>query len=160
MEQYVWTPGARIKLAPEDVGKELKKIHAKSGVITAEAIVSAATRTTSPLHEHFQWDNDIAANKYRLEQARHLIRCIRVTMEQSDDLPAKLVRVYINPLNEGTYHTIVDVMSNDDLRNSALKKVLWEIKAMAAKNQEYEDLFGVLVEAEGKVQELVVTKPP
>lgn len=159
MIKYKWTPGSRSNIDPEVAGKELERIRG-SGIITAKAVVSAATKATSPLHKHFEWDDGVAADEYRLEQARYLLRSIRVIVEQPDNQKDKLVRVYINPLNEGTYHIIADVLDDDTLRDRALLKVMRELKAMSAKNQEYEDLFGVLVEAEQKVEKLVVTKPP
>jgi len=48
------------------------------GKITAEAVLAAARDSDNPLHDYFEWDDDKAAEKYRIMQARALIRCCRV----------------------------------------------------------------------------------
>ncbi|MFZ4498520.1 MAG: hypothetical protein ACOYMX_02310 [Burkholderiales bacterium] len=49
-----------------------------SGVITPEVVVEAAKNPDSPLHEHFDWDDQSAAHQHRIDTARKLIRGIRV----------------------------------------------------------------------------------
>lgn len=58
---------------------ELEKIRLKGGgVLTPDAVVASAKRATSPLHGYFTWDNDAAAEQWRREQARALIRSVQV----------------------------------------------------------------------------------
>lgn len=47
-----------------------------NGKLTAEDVVEAAKDEDSPLHEHFEWDEGVAAAKWRLEQGRQLIRAV------------------------------------------------------------------------------------
>jgi hypothetical protein len=54
------------------------------GRITPELVVDAARDPDSPLHEFFTWDNDEAAEKHRLNEARSLIRSIRVDVKISN----------------------------------------------------------------------------
>ncbi len=48
------------------------------GSILAQDVVDAARPEGSPLHSHFTWDDSIAADAYRVEQARRLIRSYKV----------------------------------------------------------------------------------
>lgn len=50
----------------------------QDNLIQPEAVVEEAASETSPLHPHFEWDDDEAAHEYRLHQARNLIRAVRV----------------------------------------------------------------------------------
>ena len=51
------------------VKAELDKL-AVDGKLTAQAVVDAAREEGSPLHGFFEWDDNKAANEYRLLQAR------------------------------------------------------------------------------------------
>lgn len=60
------------------VRDELLTIRDDYGTLTPPIVVEAATPKTHPLHHHFDWDNRAAGHKYRLMQARELIRTVRV----------------------------------------------------------------------------------
>ena len=53
------------------------------GEITARRLVDEASNPVSVLHRCFEWDNDAAGDKYRLVQARALIRSCRVIVHTS-----------------------------------------------------------------------------
>jgi len=68
----------------EDIIAELTRLAAENdGRLTPDNVVDAATDETSPLHGFFEWDDDAAAHMYRVEQARHLIRSVRVDVTTS-----------------------------------------------------------------------------
>lgn len=46
--------------------------------LTPNKVVEIAKDPESPLHGHFCWDDNEAAHQYRLEQARSLIRVVRI----------------------------------------------------------------------------------
>lgn len=70
---YEWKTGSRIKANAQKVGEELEKIPVK----TAEKVVEAASkRKNSELHKCFTWDDSKAAQEYRLEQARLVLRAV------------------------------------------------------------------------------------
>jgi hypothetical protein len=59
----------------DDVRGELERLcRTGKGLLTAEAVVEAARNERSPLHGEFEWDDSAAAHRYRIEQARGLIR--------------------------------------------------------------------------------------
>lgn len=57
----------------------------RSGKLTPEQVVDAARDEASPLHVYFEWRDDKAADAYRIEQARSLIRSVTVRVETTDD---------------------------------------------------------------------------
>lgn len=60
----------------------LKAIAARDGgLLRPAAVVEAARPKDSPLHNAFEWNDGIAAEKYRLDQAQRLIRSFRVIVE-------------------------------------------------------------------------------
>ena len=55
------------------ITEELKKIaSANDGKLYPRAVVDAARPAGSPLHGSFEWDDSVAAESYRIEQARKL----------------------------------------------------------------------------------------
>lgn len=89
--------GAR-KVAPEVLAAELEQIRL-DGELTARRVVDAAKPEVAPLHPAFEWDDDKAADEFRLIQARTLIRAIVVT-EEEEDRPPMSVYVHVPDAEE------------------------------------------------------------
>lgn len=68
----------------EEAIAELKALEDRRGRLTAEQVVEAARPDGSALHGCFEWDDSKAAESYRIEQARELIRRVKieVTIEE------------------------------------------------------------------------------
>lgn len=64
------------KLSADDAAAELARIREEQGRLTAESVIDAARPKEAPLHPAFEWDNKQAADNYRKEQARRLIRAV------------------------------------------------------------------------------------
>lgn len=79
--------------------------------ITPQEVLEKAKDENSELHKCFEWNNDLAAEKYRLQQARAIIinlvyapkakeeqpvRCFQITAEKSVYQPAKRFLVQEN----------------------------------------------------------------
>jgi hypothetical protein len=104
----------------EVIRDELDKIADKSpdGMVTAESVVDVARHPDSPLHKHFTWDDGEAADKYRLLEARTLIRRVRVL--PSDGADAKSVQKYVSLMKDrqregGGYRQTSDVIADKSL---------------------------------------------
>jgi len=76
-------------------GEELENIEHRNGSITPQAVVDAARPEGSVLHNIFEWDNDKAAEQYRLSQAGTFIRCIVKTTE-TEDKKSVTYRAFVN----------------------------------------------------------------
>lgn len=71
----------RTKAEQEAIQAILAKLADENGGrLTPDAVVAHAQRKDSPLHELFEWDTKKAAHAWRLEQARELIRSVRVVI--------------------------------------------------------------------------------
>jgi formate-dependent nitrite reductase cytochrome c552 subunit len=70
---YEWKENTRIPADAQKVGEELESILRRD----AEAVVELARKNKkSELHKCFEWDDTEAGKRYRLEQARHIMRMI------------------------------------------------------------------------------------
>ena len=65
------------------IREELERIGT-AALLTPEAVVEAARDPRSPLHDQFQWDDEAAGEAYRLQQARALIKRVRVDVVRAD----------------------------------------------------------------------------
>lgn len=56
------------------IGSRLDEITRKlKGELTPQAVIEDAKKVSSPLHKHFEWDDSIAGEKFRMYQARKLM---------------------------------------------------------------------------------------
>jgi hypothetical protein len=65
------------------IKEELQAI-AEGGVLHPADVIAAARNPNSAMHGQFEWDNSEAAEAYRLQQARALIRRVKVNVVRSD----------------------------------------------------------------------------
>ncbi len=141
--KYDYAKGSRLsgpgKPKAKSVGPYLERSCGKhGGRLTPEDIVMGARPSDSLLHPFFEWDDGKAAEAYRVEQARHILRSVVIIRDDADksDEP---IRLLVNVLREGdddrTYAVIADAMSDDALRQQILNKALTELNAWQRKYQ-------------------------
>lgn len=92
---YAFKPGARFKntLDPNAVMKEILPLRDEDGVVDVEDVVDRARPTDSAMHDHFEWDDSIAADEWRKEQGRNLLRNIVpliVNSRTEDEAPSTM----------------------------------------------------------------------
>lgn len=61
-------------LVSDPILSQILCLRDADGKITPHALVEAARTESQPLHNHFTWDNLVAAEQYRLLEARRLLR--------------------------------------------------------------------------------------
>jgi hypothetical protein len=78
IKEYYAVVGSR--LSDKDaavIGPALSEL-ADKGEVKPRDIVDVAKSSNSPLHSYFEWNDARAADLFRLEQARHMLRSVRV----------------------------------------------------------------------------------
>lgn len=66
----------------------IRRLYDDNGGLTAPMVVESARPKDAPLHGYFEWDDKAAAEEFRLEQARSMIRRVRFVVEDSAGVPA------------------------------------------------------------------------
>lgn len=64
---------------------QIQSVYDNEGRLTPALVVAAARPKSHPLHDHFEWSNQIAGEKYRLIQARELIASVKVVYREPDE---------------------------------------------------------------------------
>jgi hypothetical protein len=72
-------------LDPQNALDALTEIESNLG-LTPKNVVEQSRDPSAVLHPCFEWSNDIAAEKFRLNQAATLIRAIKVTIEDVEPI--------------------------------------------------------------------------
>lgn len=102
------------------------------GLLLPEQVVEAARPITSPLHSRFEWNNGRAAEKYRIWQARQLLRVCIETIPQSKD-PVEVFVSLSADRREGGYRVQTEVLSDADMRRMLLSDALAELELFREK---------------------------
>lgn len=93
IQEYFAAEGSQFSNADaEKIGPVLQELAATEGALTERAVIEAAHSTNNPLHEYFEWNDERAANLYRVEQAQRIIKFIKV--KYIDDEQPKEARAF------------------------------------------------------------------
>jgi hypothetical protein len=120
MKEYAWRPGRKYRANPNEAQKIFVKLKSTVG-LTAYTVLEEARKKHSPLHRDFEWDDGLAAEEYRLGQARKLVRAIVIVGESVDPRDAENVWVHTTKTDgSGEYERPSVVVRNPDLLASAI----------------------------------------
>lgn len=72
---------------------QLEAIREKHGYLDPDVVVSEARAKNHPLHARFEWDDKVAGEAWRREQAHRLIQSVRIKYSANDT--PKDVRAYL-----------------------------------------------------------------
>jgi len=100
----------------------LTEIYDRDGKLTPEAVLDDAR-----LRDRFEWDDAVAAHSYRLEQARRIIRSVKVIIEETK------VREFHYVPSRGSYAPVREVMSDRDVRAEVLAQFEQDANRFAKK---------------------------
>ena len=128
-------------------GEVMEKIEKRDGKLTKEAFLEESRPINSPTHGCFEWDDGVAAEKYRLEQARHTINDIQVKIIRDDtetDAPA-FVKVTIGAKTKADYINVETTIQTDEYRRAAIRNAIEEVEAVLSKYNTYVELERIVI---------------
>ena len=147
--KYSSMAGARFNNKEAGVyGARLSMLAAQRGYLTPRIVVEDARNTESPLHSYFDWNDEVAAEAWRIEQAKYLIRNISITVS-TDKTPQ--VRHFFSVTPSANMHvsepkvyvTMDNVISNAGRRIEVVEYALRELEGWTVRYSQYSELFGV-----------------
>lgn len=113
--------------------------------IEPEDLLDASRDENAPLHSCFEWDDNKAAEKYRLWQARKIIGNITVIIEPVNTVP-QTVRAFVSITDtndKGKFVQIQTALKNSEYREQILKNALAELQSFKTKYRVYSELSKV-----------------
>lgn len=133
----------------ETAGAELERMEKKHGVVTPKLVLEESRGKTAPLHKCFEWNDSIAAEKYRLNQAGQIIKNLVVILD--DYQQSEPVRAFVNVVSEtpaktGEFINIVSAIQAEETRTTVLANALKELQEFKKKYKGFEELAGIFTE--------------
>jgi hypothetical protein len=129
-------------MSNERVVAKIRELE-KEGRLSPNDVVDEAANPDSPLHTYFEWDDTEGARKYRLLQARTLIRTIKVEVTVRD-VPLTVVG-YVRdpdlPAKEAGYRNVMSLRTEVD---SARLAVVAEMRRVSNAVKRAKGLANVL----------------
>ena len=142
--EYVYATGCIHGVTADKVGEVLETIQNANGKVTPEALVEASRDEDSILHGEFEWNDSIAAEKYRIDQARRIIMDVRIV--QVDGKKEEYnVRAFVSaPGGTHEYVPIHMAIEKMDYREHLLDEAKRDMKAFISKYKRITELAGVV----------------
>ena len=142
---YEWG-GFKYSTPAQVVGAEVEKIEAEKGRVSSADLVDSARDENSPIHNMFEWDDEIAGENWRKQQAKVILHALKVVYEDKQTQTSIKVRAFINanPDHDGKsgaiYYNIERAMKTESLREGVLERARKELSAFVEKYESLEEL--------------------
>lgn len=182
-KKYMWRSGYNYgsKEKAQIVGEVLERIENRDGEVTSKSFLKESRPENSPTHNMFEWDDNIAAEKYRLHQSSNIIRQLtfEIIYEQNEtteleievkkentenvEIPLTLTprSAFVNcssskipgiPSSDlAKYVSVNKAMSNTDMREQVVANSFREMKMFINKYREITE-FAKIFEAMDEVE--------
>lgn len=134
----VWKFDSMFKGNAEKIYSEIQSIGEEA---TAKQILDYARDENTELHKCFEWDDSIAAERWRLQQAR-LIVCNLVYQEPEKHEPTR-IRVMQSTENN-TYKPVRLILQNKTEYEQLLSRALAELHAFKERYKNLSELEEIL----------------
>jgi len=168
---YQWKTGFNVKdIDAQRTGEYFDSIEKRDGHVNPKTIIDEAKDEKALLHSCFEWNNNVAAEKYRVAQARNIIgNIITVQVKESpkETLYAKAgvkeeptqvsSRAFVNVKNaeeKKIYVSIATALNDDTMHDNLLEEAKQELinfKNKYSKLREFAELFSEIDKTLGKV---------
>lgn len=152
--KYEWWDGYSRTVDANTVGAVVEHLEEENGQVTKEDFLEVSRPEDAPTHTLFEWDDSVAAEKYRLDQSRKIITALRVVYETKNEEEIK-VSAFIQTSADGNkthYENIEDALKDDGKREIVLNRIRGELDAFITRNQHIEELADILEEGAMKVR--------
>jgi hypothetical protein len=116
--------------ASTEIADRIFCLEREKGRLIPADLVEDARDPDSPLHAYFTWDDTEAAEKYRLHQARTIIRSVKCDVTVRD-ISLSVVRYVRDPdldTNASGYRNIMNIRTEED---SARATIIDEMKRVS-----------------------------
>lgn len=134
---YEWRTYNR-PVSAQDAGEYIEELDKQYGEVTPQILLDDARPETALLHPLYEWNDGIAAEKYRLSQSRKILSdLVAVQVEQiKNDRLKEPVRAFVSVNKEkekASFRPITVAMSNEQTRERVVENALSELNACKRK---------------------------
>lgn len=155
-KKYSYRSGYSYKVPAQVVGKALESIEEKEGKVTSKSFLEYSRPETADTHSMFEWNDSIAAEKYRLRQSAAIIGQIEVKIEIADTDDGESQEIQITPVPafvnvagkstkaSATFVNVVTAHEDSALWEQVLRNALAELNSFKRKYARYKKFAKVI----------------
>ena len=134
--------GTTFKADAQKCYEEIMEICDGLDSATPQDILDRARDENSELHKCFTWDDSIAAERYRINEARLITRQL-VIKEEVVPTDRPEVRLFYKTDNESGYKPTELILQKEDEYKALLKRAYAELQAFKVKYSMLKELQGI-----------------
>lgn len=140
---YEWKTRWR-KVDANEAGKVFEKLEQTVG-LTAANVVEASRAKDAPLHNEFEWDDSVAGERWREQQARVMIADLVIKVEEVPNAPTVRAFVKVEPV-EPNYENIRTVVMSEDKTQALIEIAKGELESFKRKYRDIEEFSALFKE--------------
>lgn len=141
MAVYRWKTGARASVPAQVAGEVCAALEAE-GRLTQHDLVDVSRPEDAPLHSAFEWDDEVAAERYREVQAGAIIRSIELVVDGSTKPTKAFVSLAVTQTKR-EYRSIEGVLTDTHDRERLLSEARRELAMFRRKYKDLEELADI-----------------
>lgn len=130
------------------------------GKLTASLLEKAASNPKHSLHKEFVWDDQIAGHKYRLIQARQIIRSVQIDIQLHNHIISvvRYVRDPNLPVRQEGYKCLSTVERRSEEARAIMLMYLDRVESLIRSAREVAITLGLSNELQALLAQLVVLR--
>lgn len=134
---YKWKLPGVYSISAQMAGEELERIYRDRGELTPSVIVDESRPECSVLHPVFEWSDPVAAELWRQQQARNVVRCI-ITKQETEKSGPTEVRAFVHVAE--SYRPTQVVVSEKSLLDELVKSAIRDVEAFQRRLETFSTL--------------------
>lgn len=140
-ELIKWKVKGLYKADPQAVYNELQTLDE----ITPDAVVELARNENSVLHNEIDWDDEVAAEKWRKQQARLIICNLVIEVQEREDEEPTTLRLFHKPDENKTYQELQVFVKDEDEYQKLLNQAKRDLESFKTKYHILKELHSIFV---------------
>ena len=166
VSKYSWKNGYNYKVSAETVGGVLKEIEKSEGEVTSKSFLEYSRPEDSVTHSMFEWDDTVAAEKFRLYQSGRIINQLAIEIVYTDDgkptemlvdmveqsapeQKKQIVSAYVNTVGKSPrayacFTNVIDALNDSAKRSVVLENAKSELSSFKKKYGSLKELAVVV----------------
>lgn len=155
--RYAFKTGTFDDRDADRVGRRLEEISRRHNSLRPAAVLEDAKSPDSPLHRYFEWDNERAAEAYRLAQAATLIKAVVVIGENDNETP---IQAFVNISSieerppEPEFESLAGVANSRELREQAVRRAISALEDWREEYGSFDELRPIVTAIDWAKQKL------
>ncbi len=147
-------------MSGEKYAAALRELTTNKGELTPQRVVKAAADPESPLHKAFDWDDTKAGRKWRIHQARQLIKSIRVVIETSEQTfkVPEYIRNPDKPAKKSGYIRTVTIATEETRAREALIAEFARAGSILTRARQFAKFFGMVADIDRLIDDVTTLR--